>query len=142
MTGQMDKFLPRPTPETAPFWQGCRDHKLLLQYCTACGTHQFYPRVICANCMSEQLEWREASGRGTVETYTIVTRAVSDAYAADVPYVIALITLEEGPRMMSNVIGCDVEGVKCGLAVEVIFEQWSAEITMPKFRPATGQLAS
>jgi hypothetical protein len=92
--------------------------------------------------MSEQLEWREASGRGTVETYTIVTRAVSDAYAADVPYVIALITLEEGPRMMSNVIGCDVEIVKCGLAVEVIFEQWSAEITMPKFRPATGQLAS
>ena len=82
MTGQMDKFLPRPTPESAPFWQGCRDHKLLLQYCTACGTHQFYPRVICANCMSEQLEWREASGRGTVETYTIVTRAVSDAYAA------------------------------------------------------------
>ena len=142
MTGQMDKFLPRPTPESAPFWQGCRDHKLLLQYCTACGTHQFYPRIICANCMSQQLEWREASGRGTVETYTIVTRAVSDAYAADVPYVIALITLEEGPRMMSNVIGCDVESVKCGVAVEVVFEQWSAEITMPKFRPVAGHPAS
>lgn len=135
MNGHMDKFLPRPTPESAPFWQGCRDHKLLLQYCVACGKHQFYPRVICANCMSEQLEWREASGRGNVETYTIVTRAVSDAYAADVPYVIALITLEEGPRLMSNVIGCGVESVKCGLAVEVVFERWSDEITMPKFRP-------
>lgn len=142
MNGHMDKFLPRPTPESAPFWQGCRDHKLLLQYCVACGKHQFYPRVICANCMSEQLEWREASGRGTVETYTIVTRAVSDAYAADVPYVIALITLEEGPRMMSNVIGCDVESVKCGLAVEVVFERWSDEITMPKFRPVADQPAS
>ena len=135
MNGHMDKFLPRPTPESAPFWQGCRDHKLLLQYCVDCGKHQFYPRVICANCMSEQIEWLEASGRGNVETYTIVTRAVSDAYAADAPYVIALITLEEGPRMMSNVIGCDVESVKCGLAVEVVFERWSDEITMPKFRP-------
>ena len=92
--------------------------------------------------MSEQLEWREASGRGTVETYTIVTRAVSDAYAADVPYVIALITLEEGPRLMSNVIGCDVESVKCGLAVEVVFERWSDEITMPKFLPAEDRPAS
>jgi uncharacterized OB-fold protein len=142
MDGHMDKFLPRPTPESAPFWQGCKDHKLLLQYCTACGTHQFYPRVICAKCMSEQLEWREASGRGTVETYTIVTRAVSDAYAADVPYVIALITLEEGPRMMSNVIGCNVESVTCGVAVEVIFERWSDAITMPKFRPIAGAPAS
>lgn len=142
MNGHMDKFLPRPTPESAPFWQGCRDHKLLLQYCVACGKHQFYPRVICANCMSEQLEWREASGRGTVETYTIVTRAVSDAYAADVPYIIALITLEEGPRLMSNVIGCDVESVKCGLAVEVVFERWSDEITMPKFLPTEDRPAS
>ena len=135
MDDQVDKFLPRPTPESAPFWQGCCDHKLLLQFCTSCGTYQFYPRVICANCMSEQIEWRAASGRGTVETYTRVTRAISEAYAADVPYVIALITLAEGPRMMSNVIGCDVESVKCGLAVEVVFERWSAEITMPKFRP-------
>jgi uncharacterized OB-fold protein len=142
MNGHMDKFLPRSTPESAPFWQGCRDHKLLLQYCLACGKHQFYPRVICANCMSEQLEWREANGRGNVETYTIVTRAVSDAYAADVPYVIALITLEEGPRMMSNVIGCDVESVKCGVAVEVVFERWSDEITMPKFRPVADRPAS
>lgn len=135
MANHVGKFFPRPTPETAPFWQGCHDHKLLLQRCTACGKHQFYPRLICANCMSEQLEWTEASGRGKVETYTIVTRAVSEAYAADAPYVIALIELEEGPRMMSNVIGCDVEKVKSVMAVEVTFEDWSEEITVPKFRP-------
>ncbi|MEY3906713.1 MAG: hypothetical protein RIR59_1536 [Pseudomonadota bacterium] len=138
MERHADKFLPRPTPETAPFWAGCRDQKLLLQHCAACDTHQFYPRLVCATCLSDQLEWREASGRGTVETYTIVTRAVSEAYAADAPYVIALITLEEGPRMMSNVIGCDVTSVTCGLAVEVVFEPWSADITMPKFRPIAG----
>lgn len=130
-----DKFFPRPTPESAPFWQGCQDHKLLLQQCSGCRTYQFYPRLICATCLSDQLAWREASGRGTVESYTIVTRAVSDAYAADVPYVIALITLEEGPRMMSNVIGCDAQSVTCGMAVEVVFEAWSDTITMPKFKP-------
>jgi hypothetical protein len=133
-----DKFLPRPTPESAPFWQGCKEHKLLLQHCSGCGTYQFYPRLLCAICMSEDLEWREASGRGKVETYTIVTRAVSDAYAANAPYVIALITLEEGPRMMSNVVGCDAQSVTCGMAVEVVFEAWSAEITMPKFRSVAG----
>lgn len=138
MAVHVDKFLPRPTPESAPFWQGCRDGKLLLQYCGSCGTYQFYPRMICANCMSEQIEWREASGQGTVETYTIVTRAVSEAYAADAPYVIALITLAEGPRMMSNVMGCDVGSVRCGMQVEVVFEPWSADITMPKFRPFSG----
>ncbi|WP_394729260.1 Zn-ribbon domain-containing OB-fold protein [Altererythrobacter sp. GH1-8] len=138
MERQVEKFLPRPTPESAPFWEGCQEHKLLLQYCMACSTYQFYPRVICANCMSEQIEWREASGRGTVESYTIVTRAVSEAYAADVPYVIALIILAEGPRMMSNVIGCDVDSVQSGMAVEVVYEPWSADITMPKFRPVAG----
>ncbi len=135
MSGHSDKFLPRPTPESAPFWQGCKDHKLLLQHCSDCDAYQFYPRSVCATCLSDQLEWREVSGRGTVETYTIVTRAVSDAYAADAPYVIALITLAEGPRMMSNVIGCDAESVACGMAVEVVFEPWSEDITMPKFKP-------
>nr|WP_310523555.1 Zn-ribbon domain-containing OB-fold protein [Polymorphobacter sp.] len=135
MSRHAGKFFPVPTAETARFWQGCHDHKFLLQRCVACGQHQFYPRTICTNCMSEQLDWIEASGHGTVATYTIVTRAVSDAYAADTPYVIALIELEEGPRMMSNVIGCDVGDVKSGMAVEVVFENWSADITVPKFRP-------
>jgi uncharacterized protein len=135
MSRHAGKFLPVPTAETARFWQGCHDHKFLLQRCSDCGRHQFYPRIICANCMSEQLEWTEASGRGTVASYTIVTRAVSDAYAADAPYVVALIELEEGPTMMSNVIGCDVGDVKSGMAVEVVFEDWSADITVPKFRP-------
>lgn len=141
MSGHEDKFFPRPTPESAPFWEGCRGHKLMLQHCSSCGKYQFYPRIICSHCMSDQLEWREASGRGHVETYTVVTRAVSDAYAADAPYVIALITLAEGPRMMSNIIGCDPEKVRCGLPVQVTFERWSDEITVPKFHPVDGQAA-
>ena len=85
--------------------------------------------------MSENLEWVKASGRGQVLTFTIVRRAVSEAYAADVPYVVALIQLDEGPTMMSNVIQCDPETLKIGSPVQVVFEDWSEEISVPQFRP-------
>ena len=137
MTNSTAKFFPRPTPETAAYWQGCHEHKLLVQRCTACGKHQFYPRLICTDCMSDQLEMVAARGRGHVISYTIITRAVSEAYAADAPYVVALIQLEEGPTMMTNIVGCDPASVKTVMAVEVVFEDWSEEISIPKFSPAT-----
>jgi hypothetical protein len=85
--------------------------------------------------MSPQVEWIQASGRGKVVSFTIVRHAISEAYAADVPYVIALIQLDEGPTMMSNVIQSDPERMMIGMPVEVVFEAWSEEITVPKFRP-------
>ena len=118
------------------WWEGCRNDELLVQKCSQCGAYQFYPRVICTSCMGSELEWAKATGNGTVLTYTIVRLPVSPAYAADVPYVIALIELDEGPKMMSVVEGCDPEEVVTGMPVEVIFDEWSEEITMPKFRPA------
>lgn len=136
MSANEGKFLPRPTPETAPFWSGCREHKLLIQQCTACGHHQFYPRILCTACASNQVDWVQASGRGTVKSFTIVRRPVTEAYADDTPYVIALIELDEGPTLMSNVTACDVEKVRIGMAVQVSFEAWSDDITMPLFRPA------
>jgi uncharacterized OB-fold protein len=84
--------------------------------------------------MSENLEWVKASGRGQVLTFTIVRRAVSEAYAADVPYVVALIQLDEGPTMMSNVVQCDPESLEIGSPVKVMFEDWSEEISVPQFR--------
>jgi hypothetical protein len=96
---------------------------------------QFYPRSLCTVCASLRLEWVAASGRGRVASYTIVRRPLSEAWAAEVPYVVALIELEEGPTMMSNVIGCEVGQLRTGLAVEVLFEPWSADIAVPKFRP-------
>lgn len=127
--------LPRATPETAPYWDGCRDGKLMIQRCSSCGHYQFYPRLLCTECMSDQGEWISASGRGKVVSFTIVRQAISAAYAADVPYVIALIQLDEGPTLMSNVIQSDPERVTMGMPVEVVFEAWSEEITVPKFRP-------
>jgi uncharacterized OB-fold protein len=85
--------------------------------------------------MSGNLEWVKATGRGQVLTFTIVRRAVSEAYAADVPYVVALIQLDEGPKMMSNVVQCDPETLEVGSPVQVVFEDWSEEISVPQFRP-------
>jgi len=135
MTNAAVKHFPRPTPETEVYWQGCRKHELLLQRCTQCSEFQFYPRIICTNCASENLEWIKASGLGKVVTFTVVRRAVSEAYAADVPYVVGLIRLDEGPTMMSNVVQCTPESLEIGSPVQVVFEDWSEDISVPQFRP-------
>jgi uncharacterized OB-fold protein len=124
-----------PTPETAEYWAGCRRHELVIQRCKDCATYQFYPRALCTACASRSLEWIKASGRGKVRSFTVVRRAVSAEYSSDVPYVVALIELEEGPTMMSNVVGCDAEQVSMDMPVEVAFEEWTVEVTVPMFKP-------
>jgi uncharacterized OB-fold protein len=135
MNPHADKIHPHPTAETRPFWEGCSVGELRLQRCMDCGAHQFYPRLLCTACSGRTLEWVRASGRGTVQSFTVVRRPVSKAYAAETPYVVALISLDEGPTMMSNVVGCEVGTVGVGMPVEVLFERWSEEIAVPKFRP-------
>mgnify|MGYP005850560829 CR=1 FL=1 len=134
MTAALTKFDPVPTPETQAFWDGCREHRLLIQRCTTCGHVQFYPRGFCTQCGRRNPGWVQASGRGTVATYTVVRTPVSPAYAGDVPYVIGLIRLEEGPVMMSQLTGCDPAAVISGMAVQVAFRVRSERITMPEFR--------
>jgi uncharacterized OB-fold protein len=133
MSDALRKALPVPTPESAPYWQGCRESKLLLQRCAACGRQQFYPRAICAACSSPDLAWAAASGRGRVKSYTVIRRAVSAAYEPDVPYVVALIELAEGPTLMSNIVGAPPEQVRIGAAVRVRFDAWSDELRLPVF---------
>jgi uncharacterized OB-fold protein len=135
MIDHSGKSFPRPTPETAEFWQRCSEYILSVQCCDDCGHYQFYPRIFCTQCNGRQLSWSTVTGRGTVRSFTICRRAVSKAYAAEGDYVVALIELEEGPTMMSNVVQCELESVSVGMPVEVCFEQWSEEITIPKFRP-------
>lgn len=135
MTAKPQKFLPLPTPLSRVYWEACRNHQLLIQHCQNCGHFQFYPRTICTDCSTHGPEWVRASGLGTVESWTVVRRPVSQAYAADTPYVIALIRLEEGPLMMSQLTACDVEQVQSGMRVEVVFEAWSEQVTIPKFAP-------
>lgn len=138
MSKQPAKHFPIPTPETAPYWEACHNHQLLIQKCGDCGEHQFYPRIICAHCASTNVEWVEASGRGDVISYTVMHRAVSKAYDEASATILALIRLEEGVQMMSNIVACDADQTHTGMAVEVTFEDWSDEISVPMFRPANG----
>ncbi|HUG04072.1 MAG TPA: Zn-ribbon domain-containing OB-fold protein [Steroidobacteraceae bacterium] len=128
--------LPVPTKASAEYWDACRRHELLIQRCTGCTKLQFYPRLVCASCSENSLQWIRASGRATLTTYTIVRRPVSRAYAAEVPYVVALVALEEGPTMMTHVIDCDIGEVRIGMSLEVVFDDWPEGVTVPKFRPA------
>ena len=140
MSRHEGKFLPVPNSVTRPYWEACQRHELLLQKCVQCDEHQFYPRIICGSCASSELHWVQASGSGTVVSWTVVRHPVSPAYAADIPYVIALIELDEGPTMMAQIVDCDPESVNSGMPVDVCFEDWTEEISMPNFRarPNTG----
>lgn len=134
MTNTLSKNLPVPDFLTQPYWDGCREGKLLLQRCAKCNRHQFYPRLFCTSCSSRQLEWSEASGRGQVLSYTVVRHAVSKAYEKDIPFIVALITLDEGPTMMSSVVQCDPEEVSIGAPVKATFQDWGAGMKLPVFR--------
>ena len=128
--------LPVPTPVTQPFWEGSRAHKLLLQRCDK-GHVFYYARTHCPHCLSNQLEWIEASGKGRLYSYTVARRAQSPEFAEDVPYIIAAITLDEGPRMTSLLVDADPENVRIEGAVEVAWEDVNEEISMPYFRPVS-----
>ena len=129
------KPLPPVNPNTQPYWDGCAQGRLLLQRCGDCGHLQFYPRMLCAACGSGALGWVEATGRGMVKTFTIIRRAVSAAFEPDAPYVVALVELEEGPTLMSNVVGCDPASVIIGQPVRVVFEPRGEGIAVPLFEP-------
>ncbi len=129
----MSRILPRPTALSQPYWDSCRQGVLLLQQCQECGDFQFYPRIMCSSCGGDDLHWQAVSGKGSVASYTIVRRGITADYPA--PYVVALIDLQEGPRMMSSLIGVAAESVRVGLPVEVTFTDWSDEIAVPEFRP-------
>lgn len=127
--------LPEPNTTTAPFWEACKAQKLLLQQCRACGQIQFYPRSLCTACSSDQLEWSAAHGTGTVYSYSTVYRALVPGFEDDTPYVVAMIELDEGVRLLSQVISCEPEEVFIGLRVSVIFEEAREGVVLPKFRP-------
>ena len=132
-----DLQLPAPTPtyDSRDYWGSAAEGRLVLRACQSCGKAMFYPRPLCPVCGSDKLEWREASGRGVVHACTIVYRAPDQAFRAHAPYALALIDLEEGPRMMANVTDCAPDAVHIGMPVTVWFEPRGADIAIPQFRP-------
>jgi uncharacterized protein len=116
------KPVPVPNADTQAFWDACNDDRLLFQVCEDCGHTQFYPRAICTACESRNLDWRDSAKRGIVHTYTLVQRAPSPAFRADAPYILALIDLNEGYRMMMNIIDCPDNAASIGMKVRIVFE--------------------
>lgn len=131
-----DKPLPQIDPESQSYWTAAREGRLLIKRCTDCGKAHHYPRELCPHCHSDRVTWEQASGKGTVYTYTVARRPAGPAFKADTPYVVALVELAEGPRMMTNLVSVDPAQVKIGLPVTVQFEAITDEISLPKFVPA------
>lgn len=107
------------TPLTKAYWDAAADGELLLQRCVDCNNLQHYPRSICTSCWSEDLVWQSASGLGRVWTFTVVGIPGHAAWGSEVPYILALVELDEGPRLMTNIVGCDPAGVACGQRVSL-----------------------
>jgi uncharacterized OB-fold protein len=135
MVTEYKKPLPAVTPITQPFWEGTKAHVLRLQRCQSCGKPFYYARNVCPFCLSDRLEWFDASGKGKVYSFTVAYRPTMPAFAGDVPMVIGIVELEEGPHLTSNVIGIPPEEVRCELPVEAVFEDVTPEVTLVKFKP-------
>lgn len=131
----IEKPLPRPSEDSAPFWEAAFKGELRMQQCGDCGHIRFPPALLCARCLSESAEWVKLSGRGTLYSWIVVHQSQHPAFNADVPYNVAIIELEEGPRLHTNVIGCPNEEIHIGMPVEVAFETVSGDTALVKFRP-------
>jgi hypothetical protein len=132
-------MLPEPTPETRHFWDGCREGELRLQRCTACeGPAYFPPRPFCPKCGAREVEVFPATGRATLWSYVINHRPRPDMGTA--PYAIAVVKLEEGPTMMTNIVGCPQtpEALQLDMPLKVTFEKQNDDISLPFFTPAEG----
>lgn len=132
------KPLPQIGPDTKAFWEGCRRHEIRIQECGDCGHLRWPPAFLCPGCLSRNTRWVTASGRGKVYSYIVYHTAYDPAFQEDLPYVVALVELEEGPHLLTNIVGCDPGAVSCGMAVEVVWDDVTETVSLPKFRPAAG----
>lgn len=132
-----DKPVPMVDGDSRPYWDGAREGRLMIQRCGATGQHFLYSRRLVPGVDDTQVEWVEASGKGTIYSYTVARRPAGPAFKADVPYVIAAIELDEGARILTNIMTDDPDSLRIGQAVEVCFDHVSDELTIPKFKPVT-----
>ncbi len=133
MTDLKQRPLPAPTGLTRPFWDAAREGRLLVQKCNACARLQFYPRPFCLACMSDDMGWRQSAGQGAVYTFTVNHRAAIEYLADQVPYVVAVVQLDEGPRLMGRVLNAKPGTVAIGARVNVVFESTPEGIALPCF---------
>ena len=129
------KLFMTPPEHSEEFFEASRDKRLLIQRCTTCGEYQFYPRHICIHCGSDTVEWAEASGKGTVHTYTVIHQQGMPGWRDETPYVAAIIDLAEGVRMTSVIVECAPADVRVGMSVVTTYVD-EGPYVLPRFRPS------
>ena len=139
----MDLMRPLPspiTPEAKPYWEGAKNGKLMIPKCQTCGKPFMHPRVLCPHCSSRDLTWIQASGKGTLHSFEIAHQILNKAFKVKTPVVLALVQLEEGPRVLTNLVNVepDPKKIRCDMPVQVVFEKQTDEITLPMWEPAKG----
>ena len=131
--GAYAKPLPRASAESRPFWDAAREHRLVLQKCKTCGSFWFPPSQRCPHCLSAEHAWTEVAGTGRVFSFVIYHRLYHKGWQGELPYVVAVIELDEGPRLVSALTGCPVDRVACDMRVRVLFDDVTPDVTLPKF---------
>jgi len=126
------KPIPRPAAESAPFWEGAKRHKLLLPRCHACGRFWFPPSQRCMHCLSANFAWQEAAGQGRIYSFVVYHRVYHPAFEQDVPYAVAIVELDEGPRLLANIVGTPADAIRCDMRVRVVFEE-RGDQTIPQY---------
>jgi uncharacterized OB-fold protein len=138
MATEYNKPLPRPLhPEfTRPFWEAAKRHELVMPRCKTCDHLFFYPRSECPRCLSDNIAWVPVSGRGRLYSFTIVNQPANPAFRADAPHAYAVVQLDEGPRLVSNIVECDLEALEVDMPLVAVFDDVTPEWTLVKFKPA------
>jgi uncharacterized protein len=129
------KPVPHIDEEMRPWWEAAQRHELYIQKCRDCGDLRFHPRALCTNCMSSRVEWVKSGGRGKIYTFTVTNQNASAGFRDSLPYVLAWVELDEGVKLLTNIVDCPPAQVKIDMPVEAVFEDVTPEVTLVKFRP-------
>jgi uncharacterized OB-fold protein len=135
VTTDPHKPVPEVTEVLRPLFDAAREGRLVVQRCKRCGERRFPPREICSGCLGREAEWVTSCGRGTIVSFNVMHQVYHPGFASAVPYAVVLVELEDGGRMLTNLMDCPLDGVRVGLPVEVVFEKRTEEIWLPQFRP-------
>lgn len=133
------KPLPIHTPVSEKYWQSLKQHELTIQKCNICDKNIFYPREFCPDCLSEDLEWFKISGKGRLHSYTVIHSSAYPEFRDDLPIMLGFIKLEENVHMIANIVECEPENLKVEMEVEIVFDDITAEYTLPRFKPCSKQ---
>ncbi len=131
------KPVPVPTSDSKPYWEAAKRHELMMQRCKDCGQVYFPPAVCCSRCASLKVEWVKLSGKGKVYSWNLFHQVFHPGFAADIPYACVVVELDEGPRMVSSLVDCQPEEIQIDMTVEVVFEDITEQIALPKFKRAS-----